>query len=125
MKKGCFLKSIFILTILVAAILYIIQNHLDDIVKPGKKIIKDLVMSDIEDDFAYVKSGSEKDSLKNILENYLTEKIENADKISDKDIDWLIDSVKFVVRDSIITREDLNKIKNLIEQKGYEGSKEN
>jgi len=125
LKKGCFLKSIIILTILVAAGLYIVQNHLDDIVKPGKKIIKDLVMSDIEDDFAYVKSGSEKDSLKNILENYLTEKIENADKISDKDIDWLIDSVKFVVRDSIITREDLNKIKNLIEQKGYEGSKEN
>ena len=116
MKKGCFIKSIIILTVLVAAILYIIQNHLDDLVKPGKKIIKDLVMSDIEDDFAYVKSGPEKDSLKSILENYLSEKIENADKITDKDFDWLAVYLGKLAEDSVIDEPELEKFKELIKE---------
>jgi hypothetical protein len=60
-----------------------------------------------------------------LLKVYLQDKYTNTKELSNKDIDWLVDSVKVVVRDSIITREDLNKIKNLIEQKGYERSKKN
>jgi len=101
---------------LVAAILYIIQNHLDDLVKPGKKIIKDLVMSDIEDDFIYVKAGPEKDSLKIILENYLTEKLENADEISDKDFNWLGVYLNKMAEDSVIDEYELEKFKELIKE---------
>ncbi|MDO8550261.1 MAG: hypothetical protein Q7S39_08950 [Ignavibacteria bacterium] len=118
MKKGCFLKSIIILTILVAAGLYIVQNHLEE-------FFSDLVVSGADEELSFINESPEKDSLRTLLKDYLQVKFTNTKELSDNDIDWLIDSVKFVVRDSIITREDLNKIKNLIEQKGYERSKKN
>ena len=126
MKKGCFVKSIIVLTILVAAVLYIVQNHLDAILKPGKKILKNIILSDIENNLVYVKPGEEKDLLKVMLEDYLTKKIESADKISDKDFDWLTDYLKTAVKDSVIDKKELNKIKELIkEEELNERSKKN
>jgi hypothetical protein len=38
MKKGCFIKGVVIVTILIAAVVYIIQYKLDDwFFKPAKK----------------------------------------------------------------------------------------
>jgi len=116
LKKGCFVKSIIVLTILVAAILYIVQNHLDAILKPGKKILKNLVLSDIENKLTYFKSNAEKDTLKIMLDDYLTKKIENASTISDKDFDWLIAYLDTVAQDSIIDDRELNRIKELIKE---------
>ena len=124
MKKGCFLKFIIVLTILVAAILYILQYHVDDwIINPTKEFFSELFVSGVDDELSFIEESPEKDSLRIMLKNYLQEKFTNAKELSNKDIDWLIDSLKVVVKDSVITREDLNKLKDLIEQKGYEGSK--
>jgi hypothetical protein len=126
LKKGCFLKIIIILTILVAVILYIFQYHLDDwIIHPTKEFFSELFVSGVDDELSFIHESPEKDSLRTLLKVYLQDKYTNTKELSNKDIDWLVDSVKVVVRDSIITREDLNKIKNLIEQKGYERSKKN
>ncbi len=126
MKKGCFIKGIIVLTILVAVILYIFQYHLDDwIMNPAKEFFSELFVSGVEDELSFINESSEKDSLRTLLKDYLKDKFTNTKELSNKDIDWLIDSVKVVVRDSIITKEDLNKIKNLIELKGYERSKKN
>lgn len=126
MKKGCFIKVIVILTILVAAVLYIIQHHLDDLVlNPAKEFFSELFVSGVDDELNFIEESPEKDSLRVLLKNYLKDKFTDTKELSNKDINWLIDSVKIVISDSIITETDLDKIKNLIEHKGYEGSKKN
>ena len=76
MKKGCFLKIIIILTILIAAILYVVENHFDDFIrKPGEKIIKDLVFKDVNREMEYVKNSPEKDSLKVMINSFIYNKI--------------------------------------------------
>ncbi len=126
MKKGCFVKGIIFLTILVGVILYILQNHLDDwIINPTKEFFSELFVSGVDEELSFIQDSPQKDSLRVLLKEYLQDKFSSTKEISNKDIDWLIDSVKVVVRDSIITEFDLNKIKDLIEQKGYEGSTEN
>ena len=126
MKKGCFIKVIVVLTILVAAVLYIIQNHLDDwVIGPAKEFFSELFVSGVDDELKFIVESREKDSLRVLLKNYLQDKFTSTKELSDKDINWLIDSVKVVVIDSIITENDLNKIKKLIEQKGYERPEKN
>lgn len=126
MKKGCFIKVIIILTILVAAVLYIVQNHLDDwVINPAKEFFSEIFVSEVDDELNFISESAGKDSLRTLLKNYLQSKFMATKEISNKDIDWLIDSVKVVVKDSIISMDDLNKIKNLIEQKGYERSEKN
>jgi hypothetical protein len=126
MRKGCFIKIIIVLTIFVAALLYIIQNHLDDwVINPAKEFFSELFVSGVDDELSFIEESPEKDSLRILLKDYLQDKFTSTKELSNKDIDWLVDSVKFVVTDSIITQDDLNKIRNLIKQKGYERPEEN
>jgi len=124
MKKGCFVKSIIILTIIVAAMLYIIQNHLDDwVINPAKGFFSEVFVSGADEELNFIAESPEKDSLRNILKEYLKDKFSATKELSNKDIDWLIDSVKSIVKDSVISNADLNMINELIKQKGYERSK--
>jgi len=126
MKKGCFLKIIIALTIIIAAILYIVQNHLDDVViNPAKKVISDFIVSGADKQLNYIKETPEKDSLRILLKYYMKDKISKSKTINTDDLDWLIDSIKVVVVDSLITIDELNKIKELINLKNYEKSKKN
>ena len=124
MKKGCFVKSVVVLTIFIAAILYLIQNHLDTIVKPGKKIIKNLALTDIEDNLAYVKSSPEKDSLLVLFDDYLSKKLDKIKNLSEKNgdkteinVDELLDQIKpYIINDSIIDAKELSEIKTIIKE---------
>ncbi|RPI69922.1 MAG: hypothetical protein EHM47_13040 [Ignavibacteriales bacterium] len=125
MKKGCFIKIIAVLTIFIAAVMYIIQNHFDDwVMNPVKEFFSEAFVSGVDDELNFIEESPEKDSLRVLLKDYLQKKFVNTKELSNKDIDWLIDSVKVVVRDSFITQKDLDKLKNLIEIKGYERSEE-
>ena len=124
MKKGCFIKIIIVLTIIIAAILYILQNHLDDVViNPGKKLISDLIVGGIDDELNYIRETPEKDSLRFLLKEYLKDKISKTKEINTSDLNSLIDSIKVIVTDTLITKNDLNRIKELINLKDYEKSK--
>jgi len=124
MKKGCFIKIIIVLTIIIAAILYILQNHLDDVViNPGKKLISDLIVGGIDDELNYIRETPEKDSLRFLLKEYLKDKITKTKEINTGDLNWIIDSIKVIVTDTLITQNNLNRIKELINLKDYERSK--
>ncbi len=73
----------------------------------------------------YIKETPEKDSLKILLKDYVKDKISKSKSINSDDLDWLLDSIKVVATDSLITKDDLNKIKELINLKNYEKSKKN
>ncbi len=113
MKKGCFIKSVIILTIITAALLYIINNKFNQFIfNPGKKIIIEQINSDLD----YVKDSPEKDSLKTLIKNYV-ENMRSVKNISDKSFKNFFDSVKVAIRDSIIDRREYKSLSRILKRK--------
>ena len=71
MKPGCFLKSIILLTVLVALILYIIQHKSELFSKPGKKIVTGVLINDMDKQLSSVRNTPEKIELRESLKSYL------------------------------------------------------
>ena len=126
MKKGCFLKIIIILTILIAAILYVVENHFDDFIrKPGEKIIKDLVFKDVNREMEYVKNSPEKDSLKVMINSFIYNKIHKEHSLNTGEIEDIVDSVKEVLKDSAISPAELENLKLIFMKEVNERPKKN
>ena len=124
MKKGCFLKIIIVLTILIAGVLYIFENHFDDfILKPGENIIKDLVFSDINKKMEFVRNTPEKDSLRILINQFVSDKLHKEHKLDGGEIEKLIDSVSSVLNDSTISIDELDNLKSLFKKDENERSK--
>ncbi len=109
MKPGCFIKSIIILTILVAAVLYIIQYKSELFLKPGKKIIVNAFLDDWENNFNYVKNTPEKTELKNTLKSFI-DSLSIKEIPDDSEIKRITGMVKSAAADSIISRSELIEI---------------
>jgi hypothetical protein len=117
MKKGCFLKIIIILTILVAAILYVVGNKFDDLIlKPGVKVIKSVVNNNLDKELIGVKNTPEKDSLRIIINDFLDNGVQNIHKASDKMVEEIVDSIKYAVTDSVINESELSNIKKMLKK---------
>jgi hypothetical protein len=126
MKKGCFIKTIIILTIIVASITYIWENKFNDFIfKPGKKIILPLFVNEFKDKLAYVAKSPQKDSLYVMIKNYI-EDTKNIHDLSDENIKPLVQKINNIISDSVVTSEELNSIRDYLKRrKTNEGSKEN
>ncbi len=117
MKKGCFLKIIIILTIFIAVVLYIFENHFDDfILKPGENIIKDLVFNDINKKMEFVRNTPEKDSLKVLINRFVYNKLHKEHKLNNEEFEDLIDSVSSALNDSVISINELDNLKSLFKK---------
>lgn len=112
MKKGCFIKIIIILTIFVAIIAYFVRNRFNDLILIPERYIVNKGLNDRIKDF---KESSEKDSLKVLISQY-AHKVKRFDPDSRKSLELFSDSLKGILNDSIITQEEINQIKKLIEQ---------
>ncbi len=117
MKTGCFIKSVIILTILVASILYIIQNKMDDFVlNPGKNIVHSFLQKKVDKELVFVKDSPQKDSLKIMIDSYL-KNLKKLSEFSDDSIKSIIDSVKISIVDSTITENELKKLSKYLLKK--------
>ena len=68
MKKGCFIQAVIVVTIFVAAAIYIIQYKLDDwFSNPTKKFLLSQVVHDWDNEVKYIDASVQKDSLKALL----------------------------------------------------------
>lgn len=116
MKPGCFLKSIIVLTILIAAVLYIVQYKSDLFLKPGKKIIVNAFLDDWDSNFNYVKNTPEKSELKNTLKSFI-DSLSLNEIPDDSELKRIAGMVKSAAADSIISRRELmeisEKLKNI------------
>jgi hypothetical protein len=118
MKKGCFIKFIIGLTIITAAILYILQNYFNEfILNPGREFIKDQVISSLDDDMKNVKNSIQKDSLKILLTAFINEELDSTKEFSNRHFDWLQETVEEVSRDSLINTNELKQIEQLLNLK--------
>ncbi len=125
MKKSCFIQSIVIITILVAAAIYIIQYKLDDwLVKPGKKLILSEVSKNWGKETAYIKESLEKDSLKSLMKYYL-ENIKMMEDVVNLEPDIFLSEFELVIEDSLITDNEISNLTLLMKKEQYEKPKSN
>jgi acylphosphatase len=113
MRKGCFVTVIVTLTIIVAAVLYIFQNHFDSVImNPGKKIIAGFIKNEFNSKLMIVVDSPEKQELKKLIEDY-SNNIEKYKHVNEDEINKLIDSIDDAISDSIIYNAELEEIKQL------------
>lgn len=111
MKKSCFIQGIIVLTILTAAIVYIVKNHLNDFVlNPAKKEFGKVIMNEFDEKYKFVQNSAEKDSFRVLFGDYI-----NIDK---KGKMWSGDKIKKFfsiadnyLNDSLLTEKELTEIK--------------
>ena len=111
MKPGCFLKSIILLTVLVALILYIIQHKSELFSKPGKKIVTGVLINDMDKQLSRVRNTPEKIELRESLKSYLYS-LKIKDIPEDKELGKIFEMLKSVTTDSLISEEELKEISN-------------
>lgn len=115
MKKGCFLKFIIIFTIILAVSLYIVQNKFEEIfLDPGKKLLLRTLENSWENNLNYVKDSAAKESLKSLLENYISE-MKSTQNLSSDRTKKIIEYLEIVFIDSLVNKTELASIRKLIE----------
>ncbi len=125
MKKSCFIQAVVIVTIFVAAIIYIIQYKLDDwFFKPAKNIVVSEAAKNWGTDFKHIKDSAQKDSLKALLFYYL-EDIKSMEEVVNLDTEIFAKEFNQVIEDSIISDEDISKLTFLLKKEQNEKSKSN
>lgn len=125
MKKGCFIQSVIIVTILIAAIVYIVKYKLEDwLVQPGKKIIISEVLKNWEKETAYIKESPEKDSIKSLMKYYL-DNIKTKEDVVNLEQDIFLSEFKLTIEDSLITDNEISNLTLLMKKEQYEKSKSN
>ena len=124
-RKGCFIQSVIVLTILVAVIVYLIQYKLDDwIIGPGKKIVLNEIAKHWDTETEYIKVSAEKDSLKSIL-NYYLKNIKTAKEVVNLEKDKFFIEFSDAVEDSLITEKEISILSQLLKKEENEKSKSN
>ncbi|MCW8805206.1 MAG: hypothetical protein OQK56_02000 [Ignavibacteriaceae bacterium] len=125
MKKGCFIQSVVIVTILIAVVVYIIKYKLDDwLVKPSKELILTELSKNWDKETAYIKESVEKDSLKSLM-NYYLENIKTIKEVVNLDEDIFLNELEISIEDSLITDGEISKLTLLMKKELYEKSKSN
>ncbi len=115
MKPGCFLKSIIVLTIIVATILYIIQHKSELFFVPGKKIIAGAFTENWDKQFDFVKDTPEKSELKRTIKAYI-DSLKLNDIPDDDAIDRIASLVKAAASDSIFSADEIKEISKKLKQ---------
>ena len=114
MKNGCFLKFIIIFTIVLAAIIYLVQNKFDELfLEHGKEFVISVIGENWNTELGYVTDSPEKDSLKNLVHFYISG-IQSAEYLSDERTEAVLDYIEQTFKDSLIDIDELSHINKLI-----------
>lgn len=125
MKKGCFLQTVIIGTVLIASAVYIIENKFDEwFLKPGKELLLNEIVKNWDNDLKYIYESEQKDSLKKLL-TYYVDNIKSIDELTTIDEKSFINAFDSVIEDSIISTEEISKLTSLVEKEINEKSKSN
>ncbi len=117
MKKGCFITTIVVATVIIGAALYIFQNHFDSLIlNPGKKILAGFVKKDLEKKLEFVVETPEKAELRSLIKKY-SENTDAIKKLKEKDVEQLISTIESAISDSIIKISEFEEISQLIKLK--------
>ncbi|MDZ7624027.1 MAG: hypothetical protein U5J96_06215 [Ignavibacteriaceae bacterium] len=125
MKKSCFIQAVIVITIVVAAAVYIIQYKLDDwFIKPTKDFLVSEIIKNWDDETKHINDSVHKDSLKALIIYYI-DNIKSVKEVVNLDEEKFLTEIKIVIQDSIITEEDISKLTLLLKKEQNEKSESN
>lgn len=125
MKKSCFIKGVVIATILVAAIVYIVQYKLNDwIIKPGKKYIVSELIKKLDTELIPVAESNQKDSLRSLMIYYF-ENVKSKEEVVNLEEEKFFKEFELFIKDSLISDDEISKLTMLLNREKNEKSKSN
>lgn len=125
MKKSCFLQIVVIGTIIIAAVIYIVETKFDEwFLEPGKKLVMNEIVKNWDVDMAYIRDTQEKDSLKSLLIFYV-DNFQSLGDVAQIEDSGIMNEYDRIIEDSIITDREIAKITSLINKELNEKSKSN
>ena len=125
MKKGCFIQAVVIVTVLVAAAIYIIQYKLDDwFIKPTKKFLVSEAIKNWNDEVKHINESVQKDSLRSLMIYYI-ENVKSMEEVVNLDEEKFLKEFNLAIDDSLITDEEISKLTLLLKKEQNEKSKSN
>ena len=125
MKKSCFIQVVVIVTILVAAAIYIIQYKLDDwFINPAKKILVSEVDKNWDNEVKHIEESVQKDSLRSLMLYYI-KNVKSMEEVVNLDEENFLKEFGVVIEDSIITDEEISQLTLLLKKEEYEKSESN
>ncbi|OGU66447.1 MAG: hypothetical protein A2W30_07700 [Ignavibacteria bacterium RBG_16_36_9] len=125
MKKGCFIQAVVIVTVLVAAAIYIIQYKLDDwFIKPTKKFLVSEAIKNWDNEVKHINESVQKDSLRSLMIYYI-ENVKSMEEVVNLEEEKFIKEFNLVIKDSLITDEEISKLTLLLKKEQNEKSKSN
>jgi len=125
MKKSCFLQSVIFGTIIIAAVIYLVETKFNEwFLEPGKELVLDEIVSDWTSELSFVNNSAEKDSLKSLLIFYV-DKIETLDEVISLDEKSFLKEFGQIIEDSVISKTEISKLTMLMKKELNEKPKSN
>ena len=116
MKKGCLIKSLFVSTIVLAVVFYVITNKFDEYISvPFKNIIVKYSLGHVQDRLALVPESAEKDTVIASLKKYILD-LKSKNEFSFDSIGGVADSLSEIISDKIITPEECKNFEKYLNE---------
>lgn len=113
MKKGCFLSSIIILTIVIGIGLYLYKKYWHEISDYGKEKIIEVSINDINEEINKLEKSIYQDSLKLLLKEQFTKYKDINFEDSMKKFGHIIEQANYFINDGSIDSLEFKTLKNL------------
>jgi|GEM_PF-1109953 len=125
MKKGCFFTVLIILTIIIAAVIYMFKNHKDDVYGLFKPMVLDNFTEELTESLKKNNITANKDSITSIVNNYI-EHARNKSNFRLEELGHFFSRFELIVSDGVVDSSELAALKNIFEEeKQNERSEEN
>ena len=122
MKKGCFIKSVVILTIVIAAAIYVIQNKFDDwFLEPGKKMLVKQIAENWKTEASFIRDSEQKDSV-GIMLTYYFKNIKTMEEVVNLENDLFLVEFENAIEDSVVSENELSKLTQILKKEENEKS---
>ena len=123
MKKGCFIKSVILVTILVGIVVYIVQYKLEDwLIEPGEKMFIQKIAENWNLESTFIKDSKEKDSLK-VLVEYYANRIKKMEEVVNLENNLFLNELEDIIEDSLVTEKELSNLTQILQKEENEKSK--
>lgn len=120
MKKGCILKSVFILILLIGVGYHLYKEYGREFLEESKDELLSLEYEDILKEIDLIPESDYTDSLKMVLNEMIELAESEGVEESQEQIDETLSSIKEYLDDNELNLDDYNEIKKLVEE--YERS---
>lgn len=123
MKKGCFLTSVVLFTLIVGAVVYVVKYKKDFLKEYSKSKIMDLALTEFDKKLTEVKASVYKDSLQSEIHNFFKQNEHVPFNSAIKRIEVVMNEAKHFYSDGKVDSLDFNILKKYISR--YERSEKN